>query len=64
MLCILALIVHLGPAWAEAGRGEVTEAQGRLSSVFLIYGVKRGSGGDGSQSFGPIWYVSGPKMVF
>ena len=21
---------------------------------FLIYGVKRGSGGDGSQSFGPI----------
>ena len=45
---------------------------------FLIYGVKRGSGGDGSQiygvkrrsghdgsqSFGPIWHVSGPEMVF
>ena len=22
------------------------------------------SGHDGSQSFGPIWHVSGPKMVF
>ena len=31
---------------------------------FLIYGVKRESGGDGSQSFGPIWHVSGPEMVF
>ena len=45
---------------------------------FLIYGVKRRSGGDGSQiyggkrrsghdgsqSFGPIWHVSGPEMVF
>ena len=45
---------------------------------FLIYGVKRGSGGDGSQiygvkrrsghdgsqSFSPIWHVSGPEMAF
>ena len=29
-----------------------------------IYGVKRRSGHDGSQSFGPIWHVSGPEMVF
>ena len=29
-----------------------------------IYGVKRRSGHNGSQSFGPIWHVSGPKMVF
>ena len=31
---------------------------------FLIYGIKRRSGHDGSQSFGPIWHVSGPEMVF
>merc|ERR1711924_398511 len=31
---------------------------------FLIYGVKRRSGHDGSQSFGPSWHVSGPEMVF
>ena len=29
-----------------------------------IYGVKRRSEHDGSQSFGPIWHVSGPEMVF
>ena len=31
---------------------------------FIIYGVKRRSGHDGSQSFCLIWHVSGPKMVF
>ena len=31
---------------------------------FLIYGVKSKSGHDWSQSFGPIWHVSGPEMVF
>ena len=31
---------------------------------FLIYGVKRRQGHDGSQSFGPIWHVSGSEMVF
>ena len=31
---------------------------------FLIYGVKSRSGHDRSQSFGPIWHVSGPEMVF
>ena len=31
---------------------------------FLIYGVKSGSGHDGSQSFGPIWHVSGAKLGF
>ena len=30
---------------------------------FLIYGVKRRSGHDGSQSFCLIWHLSGPKMV-
>ena len=31
---------------------------------FLIYGVKRRSGHDGSQSFVPIWNVSGSKIGF
>ena len=31
---------------------------------FLINGVKSRSGHDGSQSFGPIFYVSGPKIGF
>ena len=31
---------------------------------FLIYGVKSRSEHDGRQSFGPIWHVSGPVMVF
>ena len=30
----------------------------------LIYGVKRTSGHDRSQSFGPIWHVAGPEIVF
>ena len=31
---------------------------------FLIYGVKSRSGHDRSQSFGPIWHVSGPEIIF
>ena len=31
---------------------------------FLIYGIKRRSGHDWSQSLGPIWHVSGPKIGF
>ena len=31
---------------------------------FLIYGVKSRSGHDRSQSFRPIWHVSGPEIVF
>ena len=31
---------------------------------FLIYGVKSRSGHARSQSFGPIWHVSGPKLTF
>ena len=31
---------------------------------FLIYGVKSRSGHDRSQSFGTIWHVSGPEIIF
>ena len=31
---------------------------------FLIYGVKSKSGHVWFQTFGPIWHVSGPKIVF
>ena len=31
---------------------------------FLIYGVKSRSGHDASQSFGQIWHVLDPEMVF
>ena len=46
--------------------GHVRTCQDLFSYINLsyFYGIKRRSGHDWSQRFGPIWHVSGPKMVF
>ena len=52
------------PNGAAAEGGRPIGAPPKAAPVFLIYGVNSESGHDRSQSFGSIWHVSGPEIVF